>query len=225
MAERTVSKGGRVLKDISGQRFGKLAVIGREYRPGERQAHWRVRCDCGGEAVVRGGRLRNGRQRSCGCDGRERVSAASRTHGRTSDSIFTIWSGMRQRTRNPNSGGYENYGGRGVTMCDRWFDSFEAFLSDMGERPSELHSIERIKNDRGYAPGNCRWATGKEQCRNRRNNHIVIYRGKSMTLMDACEKGGAGISWHTARNRIERQGWSVEQAVESRGNGRGKKPG
>ena len=220
MAEQTVVKSGRVLKDITGQRFGMLVVTGRDRRDGEREAHWHVRCDCGGATIVRGGSLRSGLQDSCGCAGLERTKKAATKHGRTNDSIFHIWSGMRFRTRNPNSKSWKRYGGRGITMCDRWFDSFEAFLADMGERPSSRHSVERMKNDLGYEPGNCRWALPKEQSRNKSDNHIVVYRGRSMPLAEACETAAAGVPWHKARNRIDKLGWNVERAVESAEDGR-----
>jgi hypothetical protein len=203
-----------ILKDMTGRRFGRLVVTGRG-PDDKREARWHVRCDCGNLALERGSRLRSGRRISCGCLGKENHLAAIVTHGQTNTRLYHIWHNIKRRALNPSDKDWPRYGGRGIGVCDRWRDSFEAFAADMGQPPSDAHSIERINNEDGYQPANCKWATRHEQGRNKRNNRIVEYRGRSMPLSEACEQGGAGISWHTARNRMK-HGWSVERAVETK---------
>jgi hypothetical protein len=121
---------------------------------------------------------------------------------------------MLQRCLNSNANEFEHYGGRGITVCDRWKTSFENFFSDMGERPSRKHSLERIDNEKGYEPGNCRWATKREQLNNKRNNNRVTYRGAQMTMANAVRSAGDIITMNGARARL-RNGWSLEEALET----------
>lgn len=115
---------------------------------------------------------------------------------------------MLHRCRNPANRSYHRYGGRGITVCDRW-NEFSAFFEDMGPRPSPRHSIDRVDNDKGYEPGNCRWATKKEQSRNREANRIVRFQGRDMTVAEACEL--VGISQELAKQRLD-SGQPVERA-------------
>jgi hypothetical protein len=151
-----------------GQRFGKLSVVGlhpeRDAR--NRNRLWICRCECGGETLAAGSDLVRGHSTSCGCE-RNRGRHGMAKHGKVHP-LYRAWSDLNSRCSNPNHQSWEYYGGRGITVCQRWRDSFEAFASDMGARPTPRHSIDRIDNDRGYEPGNCRWATASEQMRNRR---------------------------------------------------------
>lgn len=150
-------------------------------RPGEVFGAWTVLasegdgkfsclCECGTVGVVRTGRLKQGRSRSCGCRKGENISLARTTHGLTGHPLFHVWSAMHQRCENPNHKSYDGYGGRGIVVCSRWSgpSGFPHFLEDMGEKPSPDHSIDRIDNEAGYSPDNCRWATRSQQQRNKR---------------------------------------------------------
>lgn len=125
---------------------------------------------------------------------------------------YKVWEGILARCTNPKASGFDRYGGRGITVCDRWRSSFEAFLADMGARPSRAHQIDREKNDGPYAPENCRWATSAEQARNRSSNVLLTIDGETMCLLDWAIR--IGMPRNTLRNRLLR-GWSPERAVRT----------
>jgi hypothetical protein len=149
--------------DLTGRVVGRLTVVRR--MP---SLKWACRCSCGREVEVPHRALLKSETRSCGCLKVDVLRTLHRTHGKTRTRAHRIWVAMRQRCNNPNTARYKDYGGRGIVVCERWQNSFEAFLSDMGEPPSEDHSIDRIDNDLGYEPTNCRWATMVEQRNNQR---------------------------------------------------------
>lgn len=197
----------------SKQRYGLLTAVTFVGRDKHRGAFWLFKCDCGKEKVILANNVRRGLSVSCGCYQKKTMSVRNTTHG-LSHKIpeYKSWTEMRARCLNPDSSAYPNYGGRGIKVCKRW-DKFKNFLEDMGPRPSLLHSLDRWPdNDGDYKPSNCRWATDKEQNRNKRNNFIVNYKGQEMCLAEAADQ--CGIDSRTLWKRIVMRGWEVNRALE-----------
>ena len=154
-------------KDLSGQRYGRLTVVGDTGRRDDSgRVIWRCRCECGNERDAVGRDLTAGRTTSCGCKKSERAKTAATTHGAKGTPEYRSWQSMLTRCTNPKYHRWDRYGGRGITVCDRW-QTFENFLADMGARPAGT-SLDRFPNpDGNYEPGNCRWATRQQQRSNR----------------------------------------------------------
>jgi len=195
------------LKNLIGQKFGRLTVIGRSEDKSSRP-YWDCVCECSNTCVIRGQRLVSGVTSSCGCKRREEKL----THGMSQTSAYYRWYNMINRCTKPEIESYKNYGGRGIKVCSRW-RSFEKFHSDMGDPPTSDHTLERIDNDKDYFPENCRWATRKEQARNRRTNRTITLGSQTKCLSDWSED--LGVSLSTIEKRINR-GWSGAEIITGR---------
>lgn len=196
---------------MPGERFGRLVVQGE--RPGPPIRAMFCRCDCGAEAVVGVKNLRNGMARSCGCLRRDMVAAKNRRHGHAGRGSrppeYHVWKRMRQRCNDANNHEWGRYGGRGIAVVPEW-DDFATFLGDMGPRPSDRHSLDRIDVDGPYSKANCRWATVSTQARNKRNSLVVAFRGRAMPLADLADECGLPYRLLYARLRL---GWTAERAA------------
>lgn len=206
-----------IIKDISGNKYGRLKVISLAYIKKGR-SYYNCICDCGKECIIARDALIRGRTKSCGCYSSEVHSKLRTTHGMSNTRLFRIWQHIKSRCLNPNEDHYNDYGGRGIFVCKEWLDSFENFYNDMGEsynKAAEIYgeeniSINRINNDDGYYKENCEWSTRTEQQRNQRRNVIVSINGKEYTLIEAYNNFAIpGLTYAIIRDRYCRLGWDI----------------
>ncbi|NHC20304.1 hypothetical protein G6554_18845 [Bacillus sp. MM2020_4] len=195
------------VKQLTGQRFGKLTVIQRSEKNSKSgNAMWVCYCDCGNQAVVIGSHLRSGHTTSCGCN---RISEKSMGHSQ--ERLYRIWNGMHNRCYDPKHDRYKWYGNKGISICDKWHDylTFREWALEHGY--SNNLTIDRINPNGNYHPNNCQWVDMKIQANNRSNNRIIKYKGKNYTAIQLAET--CNLLPHTVYNRLK-LGWSVEQIVE-----------
>lgn len=206
------------LKDLAGQKFNRLTALSIVGRAKSGGVTWLCRCECLTEIVVRGKKLVFGSTKSCGCLKREkdrsqkgRARKNKAKHAVSGTPMYQVWAGMRDRCRNQKNKYYDRYGGRGITICERW-DSFENFCADMGERPAGL-TIERIDNDKGYSPDNCRWATAAEQNRNKTGVLKITIDGVTRCLSEWARE--VGVTRHYLAYRIKKNGQDAIAVVRA----------
>lgn len=194
-------------RDITDQRFGRLTALHRDSTDSRR---WVCRCDCGKQKSIQLGHITTGRIKSCGCLVVETTSRRLTTHGKGNAKCpeYRTWKNIKNRCLNPKSEKYEFYSKVGI--CERWRNSFEAFLEDMGEKPSPRHSIERKNNLKGYSKENCIWALPSRQVRNRRVSRMITFMGETRHLYDFAEE--YGLDGPIVAQRLAK-GWDVERAL------------
>lgn len=203
-------------QDLTGQKFGRLTVIERvedHVKPsGRRATQWLCKCDCGNKIIVRASNLKSGHTNSCGCLNKERVKETSTKHRMSHSRIYNIWSHMKQRCLDKNSNDYNDYGGRGINVCNEWLE-FEPFCKWSTENGyNDSLTIDRINVNGNYEPSNCRWVSMKTQQNNKRNNNYITYDGKTQTLTQWSEE--LNINYDTLNSRISR-GWSIDRAFNT----------
>lgn len=194
------------IRNLTGLKFNYLTAI-KPVQNSDGRYVWVWRCDCGKEIKLLGSIVTRKQkpQKSCNeCYQKRRL-----LHGKTNTKEFFAWRGILSRCRDSGSKPYKDYGGRGIKVCDRWLE-FKNFYEDMGDAPTKKHSIDRINNDGDYCKENCRWATGKEQCRNQRKSRIIEYNGEKRPLPEWVEL--YGLNYNSLYNRL-RRGWTFDRAI------------
>lgn len=197
-----------------GDKFGRMLVLQETHRGRPTGQMYLCQCECGEQRIVPKHALYAGRTVSCGCYSKEASKRRLTKHGQAGSRRtpeYTCWASMLQRCHTPTDTGFSHYGARGIRVCDRWRNSFENFLADMGRKPSPNHSLDRIDNDGNYEKANCRWATSRQQANNTTRNRLVTFAGHTHTLQEWCDLLGI-TSHHVVRSRIHR-GWSFVDAV------------
>jgi len=204
-------------ENLIGKRFGRLLVLERVDEHA-RNILWKCQCDCGATKIVRGGNLKNGNVRSCGCLASESSTRFVKIHGKSQTRLFRVWSGIKNRCLCKTDKHYKDYGGRGIKVCDEWKDDFQAFYDwAMGNgydetAPKGVCTIDRIDNNKGYSPENCRFVGLKVQANNKRTNHLVDCGNAKITVAEATDI--ANLDYNTMLRRVER-GWNIEDAINT----------
>lgn len=197
-------------EDLTGMRFGRLTVVSRAENIGNASS-WNCICDCKRTKVVRGYSIKNGDTKSCGCLHKEIVSETSKIHGNCR--LYRIWLGIKRRCEYSKDVGYNLYGGRGISVCKEWRDSYISFMDWALENGYKDNlTIDRIDVNGNYEPSNCRWATVAEQQNNRRDNVLITYNGETLTASEWSRKTGIKIETLTWRKR---KGWSDKDCIET----------
>lgn len=211
-------------KDLTGQSFGYLTALSRAETKidsgGKRRTMWLCRCSCGNEVLLTADALTGGRQVSCGCYRKRHTSEMFMTHGMTDTRLYYVWSGIKSRCYNSKVYEYRFYGARGISMCDEWRSSFEAFrdwaiangYDDSAERGK--YTVDRKDQNGNYTPDNCRLATQRQQMNNVRTNHLIEFNGETHTIAEWSRI--TGIDQFKIRNRVSKLGWTTERALTTK---------
>ena len=211
--ERAKAGTKKLIKDLVGQTFGELTVIKKSGHKGK-NITWECKCNCGNLCIVSGGHLRSGHTKSCGCIRAETFKKMSTKHGKYHTRLHDTWGNMKKRCYNPKYYEFDDYGGRGITVCDEWKNDFQVFYDwAMSHGYRDDLTIERSDVDGSYSPDNCKWATKKEQANNKRNNIKITYKGKTQNLKQWTEE--LGLNYKLTHKRIKYLGWPIEKALET----------
>lgn len=203
-----------LITDDKTTKFGRLTFVeevGMYEVHGYRRNSARFSCDCGAVVVKAWTHVLRGLVQSCGCYKAEAIRRTKRTHGDYNSTEYKTWAGIKQRCGNPNHVSFARYGAKGVSICDRWKNDYQAFLDDLGRRPEGCNSIDRINPSKGYEPGNVRWSTALEQGRNRSCVIVLHVDGEPVGLAEFCAR--SGISYDNVQNRRHRSRWPTVRAV------------
>lgn len=206
------------LDDLTGQRFGRLTVLGRSQDRPSGLTVWHCRCDCGNEIDAIGNNLKRGHTKSCGCFRIEHTAKAKTTHGMRQSRIYAVWSKIKERCYNPQNPSYKRYGGRGISMCDEWKDNAQSFIQWAYENGYNENAefgqctLDRIDNSKGYSPENCRWVTEKVQANNRRSNKLITHNGETKTLAEWRDQFGWTQS--KAYYHLVEKGRSIQELID-----------
>lgn len=200
------------IKDMSGQKFGRLTVI--KYTRTQHGAYWLCKCDCGNTTEVRGDMLRNGRIKSCGCLQNDRREEVCTKHGQSKTKLYKNYHAMKNRCYNKHNTAYKHYGARGIVVCDEWLLNYKTFYDwAMDNGYKEGLTIDRIDVNGNYEPTNCRWVDQETQQNNKRNNIYITYNGKTQTLMQWANE--LNLTYACIKHRYER-GWSKKEILFGR---------
>jgi hypothetical protein len=199
----------KTLIERTGDRYSRLLVLGlHNERTKSGDARWICKCDCGETTIVSGSALGIGSTKSCGCLRSETTANHRRKHGMCRTKEYEVWCSAKARIKNKNRKEWPNYGGRGIKMCEKWLQSFEAFIDDMGPMPGPDYSIDRIDNNGDYEPGNCRWANIEQQANNKRNNVMI----DGLSMPEYCRKNNLSYNIFRYHYRIKKR--SVEESAK-----------
>ena len=198
--------------DYIGVRFGTLTVVGDAPKGSHGKRRLAVVCDCGVSKVMHLQALTKRQRPTCGCGVKAAVKAACTTHGGSKTPQYHAYQGMLKRVLTHTAKNYEDYGGRGITVCDSWVESYANFIADMGVRPKGT-SLGRIDNDGPYSKENCRWETLSQQARNKRNNRLVDWFGKKLPMVTVVEEAGGPAHYNLVVKRIDSLGWTLPRAL------------
>lgn len=201
---------GRKAIDLTGKRFGKLTAISIDHKSEEStRVYWKCVCECGGNRIVSNDHLRNGDITDCGCY-RKHLSHWNK-HGMSDSRLYRIWSLMKGRCFNEKRKEYKNYGGRGISVCSEWLDAKTFIEWALKNGYEDNLTLDRIDNDKGYQPNNCRWVSRSDQSNNKRNNRLFTHAGETKTMAQWANDNN--LPYYILKKRIDKLGWSFEKAI------------